>query len=93
MVESINLIPSPKNMNKYAFSYYGEPSFQSPDEGKKHMAEWRSWMQSLGKSIVDPGVPLRAPKTVSLSGVKDGDMPKTSRLILLLYPMEITLSK
>ena len=44
------------------------------------MAEWRSWMQSLGKSIVDPGVPLRAPKTVSLSGVKDGSISKTSRL-------------
>ena len=67
-------------MNKYAFSYYGEPSFKSPEEGKKHMTEWRSWMQSLGKSMIDPGVPLKAPKSVSSSGVKDGDMSKTSRL-------------
>ena len=67
-------------MNKYAFSYYGEPSFKSPEEGKKHMTEWRTWMQSLGKSMIDPGVPLKAPTTVSSNGVKDGDSSKTSRL-------------
>ena len=67
-------------MNKYAFSYYGEPQFKSPEEGKKHMGEWRAWMETLGKSMVDPGVPLKAPKTVSSNGVKDGDGSKTSRL-------------
>ena len=67
-------------MNKYAFSYYGEPSFKSSEEGKKHMSEWRVWMQSLGTSMVDPGVPLKEGKTVSSGGVKDGSSSRTSRL-------------
>ena len=44
------------------------------------MTEWRAWMQALGTSMVDPGVPLKPGKTVSSSGVKDGDASKTSRL-------------
>ena len=59
-------------MNKYVFAYYGEPQFKNPKEGKKHMAEWGAWMQILGKSMTDPGVPLKATKTVSSKGVKDG---------------------
>ncbi len=60
-------------MNKYVFAYYGEPQFKSPEEGKKHMSEWSTWMKSLGRSMIDPGVPLKATKTVSSKGVKDGD--------------------
>ena len=59
-------------MNKYVFAYYGEPQFNSPEEGKAHMAEWRAWTNALGKSMTDPGVPLKATKTVSSKGVKDG---------------------
>ena len=59
-------------MNKYVFAYYGEPQFNSPEEGKAHMAEWRAWTKTLRKSMTDPGVPLKATKTVSSKGVKDG---------------------
>ena len=59
-------------MTRYVFAYYGEPQFKNPEEGKKHMAEWGAWMKSLGKSIVDPGVPLKATRTVTSKGVTDG---------------------
>ena len=35
------------------------------------MAEWGAWMKSLGKSMTNPGVPLKATKTVSSNGVKE----------------------
>ena len=59
-------------MNKYVFAYYGEPQFKSPEDGKKHMDEWREWTKTLGKSMTDPGVPLKTTKSVSSKGVKDG---------------------
>jgi hypothetical protein len=62
-------------MKKYVFAYYGEPHFQTPEAGKKHMAEWRLWVQKLGKAMTDPGVPLNASKTVSSGGAKDGAGP------------------
>ncbi len=58
-------------MKQYVFAYYGEPKFKNPDDGKKHMAEWGAWMKLLGKVMVNPGVPLKATKTVSFKGVKD----------------------
>ena len=62
-------------MKKFAFAYYGEPNFKKSEDGKKHMVEWGAWAKKLGKSLVDPGVPLISPKTVSSKGVKDGDRP------------------
>ena len=59
-------------MNKYVFAYYGEPHFNNPEEGQKHMAEWSTWMKGLGSSVVDRGVPLKATKMVSSKDVKDG---------------------
>ena len=35
-------------MNKYVFAYYGEPNFNSPEEGKKHMSQWGAWMKTHG---------------------------------------------
>ena len=62
-------------MKKFAFAYYGEPNFKSPEEGQKHMAQWGTWVKKLGKSLVDPGVPLNSPKTVSSKSVKEGGGP------------------
>ena len=59
-------------MNKYLFAYYGEPQFKSPEDGKKHMAEWGAWMNTLGRSMTDRGVPLKTTKTVSSNGIQDG---------------------
>lgn len=62
-------------MSKYVLAYYGEPHFENPEEGTRHMTEWGAWMKALGKSMTDPGVPLRGTKSVSSEGVKDGGGP------------------
>ena len=58
-------------MSDYVFAYYGEPKFESPEEGAKHMAKWQAWMGGLGDAIVNPGHPMGKPKTVSSGGVSD----------------------
>ncbi len=62
-------------MSNYAFTYYGEPKFKSPEEGAKYKAKWRAWVGSLGDALVNPGIPLGKPKTVSSGGVSDGGGP------------------
>ena len=59
-------------MPNYVFAYYGEPTFESREEGAEHMAKWRAWMGGLGAAIVNPGWPMGKPKTVSSAGVSDG---------------------
>lgn len=58
-------------MSNYVFTYYGEPKFQNPEEGTKYMEKWGAWVSSLGKTLVNPGVPFGKSKTVSSSGVSD----------------------
>ncbi len=60
-------------MKQFAFVYYGEPKFKGPEEGAKYMEKWGSWAGSLGKALVNPGVPLKRGKTVSSGGVSDNN--------------------
>jgi len=62
-------------MPTYVFAYYGEPTFESREEGAEHMAKWQAWMGGLGDAIVNPGWPTGKPKTVSAAGVSDGAGP------------------
>ncbi len=58
-------------MSNYVFTYYGEPKFQSPEEGGKYMAKWKAWVGNLGDALINPGVPFGRSKTVSSTGVSD----------------------
>lgn len=58
-------------MKTFAFAYYGEPTFQSQEEGAIYMKQWETWVGSLGKALVNPGVPLKRGKTVSSGAVSD----------------------
>ena len=58
-------------MPNYAFAYYGEPKFESPEEGAKYMTKWKAWMSALGDAFVNPGNPFGKPKTVSSGGVSE----------------------
>ena len=62
-------------MSNYAYTYYGEPKFESPEEGAEHMAKFKAWMGGLGDALVNPGTPLGKPKTVSSDGVSDDSRP------------------
>src|ERR1700682_1760999 len=63
-------------MSNYAFVYYGEPNFASPEDGAKYKERWMTWMSSLGDALVNPGVPLGKAKKVSSDGVTDTNEPK-----------------
>ena len=49
-------------MPNYIFAYYGEPTFESPEEGAKYMEEFMAWVGGLGDALVNPGNPLGKPK-------------------------------
>jgi|CXWL01.1.fsa_nt_gi hypothetical protein len=63
-------------MTDYVFAYYGEPKFESPEKGAKHMAKWKAWVGGLGDALINPGAPFGKTKTVSTGGVSDGGGPK-----------------
>lgn len=56
-------------MAQYAFLYYGEPQFDSPQEGQAHQQKFFAWMRGLGEVVVNPGMPLGPPTAVSAAGV------------------------
>src|SRR5712691_7947275 len=62
-------------MPNYAFTYYGEPRFESPEEGTEHLARWQAWVGSLGHALVNPGTPFGKAKTVSSGGVSEDGRP------------------
>lgn len=62
-------------MKNYVFTYYGEPAFKNQEDGAKYMKKWEGWAGSLGKALVNPGVPLKRAKTVSSAGVSDNNSP------------------
>ena len=59
-------------MNEYVLAYIdGGKKPESPEEGAEQMQRWKSWVDSLGDSVVNPGTPLKVSKTVTSSGVAD----------------------
>lgn len=59
-------------MAGYIFAYHGGEMPETPEEGQKVMAAWRSWLEGLGSAVVDGGNPAGMSKTVSAGGVEDG---------------------
>ncbi len=59
-------------MTNYVFAFYGEPKFESPERGAKHMAKWKAWVGGLGDALINPGTPFGKSRTVSTGGVSDG---------------------
>ena len=62
-------------MPNYIIAYHGGNKPESPEEGAKHMAKWKAWVEGLGDAVVNPGTPLGKSKTVSSSGVTDDGGP------------------
>jgi len=56
---------------KYIFLYHGGKMPDTPEDGKKMMADWRTWMDSAGDSLADAGNPVGPSKTVSSTEVKN----------------------
>ena len=56
-------------MANYIFAYHGGKAPESPEEGEKVMAAWKSWLAGMGDNLVDFGAPLGMSSTVSATGV------------------------
>ena len=71
-------------MPKFLLIYHGKPDIQSPEDGAKHMAEWKAWSAGLGDAVVDPGLPVGASKTITPDGVEDhgGANPASGMTVL-----------
>ena len=60
-------------MPKYLLGYHGGSMPETPAEGEKVMAAWNSWIQGLGKAMVDAGNPIGGARTIAVNGkVSDG---------------------
>ncbi len=58
-------------MPNYVLAYHGGKTPESPEEGAEQMAKWNAWVGGLGDAVVNPGIPLGKPKTISSGGVSD----------------------
>jgi len=60
-------------------TYIGGNQPDSPEEGKKHFAKYKQWIDSLGDAAVSPANPLKATCTVNPDGsVSQGGMSSMS---------------
>lgn len=55
-------------MPKYALAYFGEPNFQSREEGAAHQQKWMAWAGGLGEALVEPALPLKKPQMILNNG-------------------------
>jgi hypothetical protein len=49
-------------MSEFTFFYRGRQTFESPEQGQKHIQQWMAWFKELGAQghIKDPGHPLES---------------------------------
>lgn len=60
-------------MPKYLITYHGGSGMPESEAARQQMLQaFMAWAQSVGPSMVDPGAPLTAMKTVSSGSVTDG---------------------
>ena len=80
-------------MSNYIIAYHGGKKPESPEEGAKHMAKWKAWVDGLGDAAVNPGTPLGKSKIVSSSGVSDdgGSNPMSGFSIVKADSMDAAL--
>ena len=55
-------------MPQYVIVYLGGDQPSSPEEGKQHMSKYRTWLSSLGDSVISPANPLKNTRTINADG-------------------------
>ncbi len=66
-------------MTNFMMAYYGGKQPSSKEEGMAQMENWKTWVNSLGEAIVDPGTPLPISKIVTSGGVEDDNDPNSMK--------------
>ncbi|MGH1330963.1 MAG: hypothetical protein ACRBBK_08785 [Paracoccaceae bacterium] len=62
-------------MAQFFLGYKGGEKPATPEAGKAMMAEWQAWVGELGDALVVAQQPLMGSKTLTSSGVEDGQGP------------------
>ena len=65
LVDVANFLNMEETMPQYMITYLGGDQPSSPEEGKRHMLEYRTWLSSLGDSAVSPANPLKNTSTIN----------------------------
>ncbi len=80
-------------MPNYLLAYHGGEKPESPEEGAKHMAKWKAWVDGLGDAAINPGTPLGKSTIVSSGGVSDdgGSNPMSGFSIVKADSMDAAL--
>jgi hypothetical protein len=60
------------SMANFVLLYSGGKVPTTPQEGEASMKTWMAWFATLGASVVEPGAPLGASKTVGSVGIQEG---------------------
>lgn len=66
-------------MTNFMIAYYGGRQPSSQEEGVIEMKKWKSWIESLGDKIVNPGTPLPISKLVTANSVEDDKDPNSMK--------------
>ena len=64
-------------MPQYMITYLGGDQPASPEEGKQHFEKYKTWLSSLGESVVSPANPLKGTCTVNSDGSISSDSTTT----------------
>jgi len=71
-------------MSKYMLTYIGSPKSMTPEEGQEHMAEYKSWMASLGEALLSPANPIKNTHVIAPDGAaKQGSVSAMSGFSIL----------
>ncbi len=62
-------------MPQFLLGYFDGKKPETPEEGQKHMQEWKDWALGLGSALVNPGTPVGITKVLTSGGVSGDSSP------------------
>ncbi len=68
-------------MAQYMITYLGGDQPTTPEAGKQHFAEYKTWLGGLGDAVVSPANPLKGTTTIN----PDGSITSGSRTSMSGY--------
>ncbi|PHZ83886.1 YciI family protein [Paremcibacter congregatus] len=66
-------------MENFMIAYYGGNQPSSKEEAMAQMGKWKTWVEGLGKIIVNPGTPLPISKIVTSTSVEVDNDPNAMK--------------
>jgi hypothetical protein len=58
-------------MPNFMIAYHGGSQPASEEEGRARMERWKNWIEGLGDTVVNPGIPLPVSMILTSTGVEE----------------------